>query len=332
MKNKILISLILILLISIGLVQQKISNLSDGNHLAIGLGFDSKETGQVKSAKVEKMIYNLPEIKRAEIAKLPKRKEKSRDPQIWAKNYILMDVTNSYPLMEKDSHTLVPIASTTKIMTALIVLDNYKMDEVVTISQNAATQIGSEINLRMNEKLTVKSLLYALLIKSGNDAAMAFAEHMNPGGVEEFVRKMNKKAEYLGLKDTLFKDPAGLDDTSKSTAFDLAILASYAMRNKDFRSIVKTPEYTITSLDGKLSHELKTSNRLIKSDEPFFLSYATGIKTGFTPEAGHCLIASAEKDSINLVSVILHTNEDTIEASAKESKKLLQWGYDNYNF
>lgn len=328
-KSKILLAIIIILMVGIGVIQYQIFRVSKQEVVALN---SEKDSGQVKSAQIEEIDTKLPELKLDQIAKFPQRKEGSGDPRIYANNYILIDVATAYLLSEKDSKVQVPIASTTKIMTAIIVLENYQLDEIVTISQNAASQIGSDIYLMTNEKMTVKNLLYALLVKSGNDAAMALAEHINPGGLEEFVRRMNQKAEYLGLKDTEFKDPSGLDDSGHSTAFDLAVLAAYAMRNKDFNDFVETSEYTIISTDGQQAHKLETSNRLIDPKEPLYYPLATGLKTGFTPEAGHCLVAAANKDGHNLVSVVLKTFEDTKEASAKESKKFLQWGFDSFEF
>lgn len=330
MKNKIYILIIAILIISIFGIQYRIHKTSNTSNLAINKS--NNETGIVKSAKTSTSIdLHLPEISNIILSKFPIKKNEVKDPSVYAHNYVLMDEETGYLLVEKDSHEKVPIASTTKIMTAMLVLENYHLDDIVTISQNAASQIGSDINLRTNEKMTVRNLLYALLVMSGNDSAMALAEHIQ-GGLSEFVKNMNEKAKYLQMNDTQYKDPAGLDDSGYSSAFDLAVIASYAMKNKQFSDIVKTTDYTINSVDGKLSHKLTSSNRLIKQDESLFYSNANGIKTGFTPTAGHCLVSSAIKDNRELVGVILNTNESTVDASAKESKKLLQWGFDNFLF
>jgi len=327
MKSKYII--ITVLIIGIVFIQYKIFNISQSKSENID---PPKEEGSVKGAKTEKIDLQLPEIKDVVLPALPEKKENISDPEIHAKNYILIHENTNYPLIEKDASASVPIASTTKIMTAIIALENYNLDDVVEISQNAATQIGSDVFLQIGEKISVKNLLYALLIKSGNDSAMALAEYMKPYGKDSFVLKMNEKAKYLNMKNTELKDPAGLDDSGKSSAFDLAIIASYSMKNPVFSEIVKTPLIDITSTDGKFAHKLDSSNRLIKPDEPLFYQNAIGIKTGYTPEAGHCLVSAAKLQNTTLIAVVLNTTESTNDASAKESKKLLEWGFSSFNY
>lgn len=321
-KEKVFLIFIFILIIGIGIIQYLILNSNKTD-------VDSS-SGQVKSAEIDLSKQTIEEFSTQEIKIPPQKIKDFRPAYIAAKNYILIDAETAYPLVQKDPYIAVPIASTTKIMSAIVALENYNLNDIVEISSNAARQIGSEIMLRTGEKLSVESLLYALLIQSGNDAAMALAEHFPQRGLEGFVAEMNRKAQYLQLKGTEFKDPAGLDDAGRSTAFDLAVLTSYAFKNPTFRKIVKIPEFTITSVDGKFAHQLENSNRLVKGDEPLYYPYALGVKTGFTPEAGHCLVAVAEKDNRRLVSVILNTYENTVEASAKESRKLLEWGFNNF--
>lgn len=260
---------------------------------------------------------------------LPPVKINSSQPTVSANAVYLVDVASAYPVYSYNADKKVPIASITKIMTAIVVLEEYQLDDMVTISQNAATTIGSDIQLQTGEELTIESLLKALLIKSGNDAAVALAEHI---GFEKFVAKMNQKAQFLGLSDTQFKDPAGLDDQGYSTARDLGTLSAYAMRDPRFWAITRIAETTIYSANGKLAHKLETSNRLIKPDHPLFLSGANGIKTGFTPEAGHSLVSSATRSGHTLVGVVLNTTDQTTEASAQESRKLLEWGFANHRW
>lgn len=314
-QNKILLLIVIILLLSIG-------HLNYGNFL--NYSKDNFNNGQIKG------IISKTENKNIQIAKIPQKKNNFNDPKIWADVYILIDRDSFYPLIEKNSQKNVPIASTTKIMTAIIALENYNLEEIVTVSQNAAAQIGSDIFLKTNEKITVNDLLYCLLIKSGNDSAMALAEHLT-GNYSDFVKKMNVKADYLGLKQTEFIDPAGLDDNGHSTAHDLAVMAAYALKNKTFSEIVKISEATVTSKNG-IVHKLENSNRLVKNNELLYYPSAIGVKTGYTPDAGHCLVAASQKNDHTLISVILNTTENTAEASAKESKKLLEWGYTNYEW
>lgn len=268
----------------------------------------------------------------------PEKIGKVNDPPVYAKSIILMDGATSYPMYEKNAHTSLPIASTTKIMTAILILENTEdneMDGEVTVSREAALQPGHIIGLRWDEKIRLKDLLNGLLLASGNDAAYALAQTVGekiPGeddSVKKFVDRMNEKAVYLGLDNTKFRDPAGLDDSGHSSAFDLAMMASYALRQPKFSEIVRQKEMDIYSIDGKVRHHLKNSNRLVGEwDYPG----AIGVKTGFTPEAGHTLVAAAERNGHRLISVILNTNEYTITASASESRKLLDWGFNNWKW
>ncbi len=248
---------------------------------------------------------------------------RNNPPDVLAKSYIVIDASNKYPLTTRDPDTLAPIASITKIMTAMVVLQTLPLDKVVTVSADAATITGSEIQLLTGETITVRNLLYALLINSANDAAMALAQaNTTPN---DFVARMNQTARDLGLTNTIFKDPAGLDDSGHSTPRDIALLMSYAMSNPIFRDIAATPRYTITSVNGRYNHVLKTSNRLIDPEDPLYYPNAMGGKTGFTYVAGHCLVAVADVNGKRYVAVILNTNNQALDASAREARKLLVW-------
>lgn len=256
------------------------------------------------------------------VLSLPKQAPKK--PNIYARSYIVLDSTSKYPLAAKNADTSVSIASTTKIMTALVALETLKLDQVITITPEASSIPGSQMHFVKGEKHTVKNLLYALMVNSANDAAIALSQA--DGTTEEFISLMNKKAQTLGLTKTHYADPAGLEAGSTSSPRDLAILMDLALQNSVFRTLVGTPTHSILSADGKYRYELRNSNRLIHPDEPLYLPSTIGGKTGFTYEAGHCLISAYEKpDGTRLIAVILHTNEDTKEASARESRKLLTW-------
>ncbi len=244
-------------------------------------------------------------------------------PAIYAKSFIVIDGKTKYPLAAKDADTPVPIASTTKIMTALVALDTLELDEVGTVPREAAQIEGSEIHLLTGEKMTVENLLYATLVSSANDAANALARMH--GTSEEFIAKMNAKAETLGLRNTHYYSVEGLDDRGHSTPRDLALLTSYALENPLFRKIVSTPQYTITSADGRYQHPLVSSDRLIRPEEALYYPAAIGVKTGFTYEAGHCLVAAADYGSSRHIAVVLNTTESTNDASAREARKLLVW-------
>jgi len=281
-----------------------------------------QRAGVKKVANASIQSLTLPEI-------LPRPSLRTGAPQAYAnaRHFLLADLETGLILAKHESAAKVPIASTTKIMTAIVVLESYDLENEVTVSETAANQIGADSYLRTGEVITVENLLNCMLIKSGNDAAYALAEHMNSQGeygVSKFVAKMNEKAKELKLENTFFKDPAGLSAEGYSSAFDLFIMTKYALNKPEFASIVKKKEWTAKSADGATWHELKSSNRLVTEyDYPG----AIGVKTGYTPEAGHCLVGAAEKDGRILVSIVLNTYSDTPSASADEAKKLFDWGF-----
>lgn len=267
---------------------------------------------------------SLPDIKVP-----PRVSMNAADPNIYARNYLLLDSESNTYLSKQKENDKVPIASTTKIMTAVIVLENYKLDDIVTISSTAARQVGLDYTTTTNEQLTVGNLLKVLLIISSNRAAYALAEHINVGeetGVNKFVGLMNAKALTLGMNSTEYHDPAGLDTTGWSTASDLAIITKYALRDPVFAEIVRTAQTTVSSVSGRISHDLKNSNRLVSE---WNYSGILGVKTGYMPEASHCLVAAAERDGHTLIAIIIYTFNDTPTASAEEARKLLDWGWRN---
>lgn len=214
------------------------------------------------------------------------------------------------------------MASITKIMTAVIVLESVGLDEQLTVSARAAGVGESAANLRAGDTLSVRKMLEALLVKSGNDAAIALAEHVS-GTEEEFVRLMNQKAAALGLSSTRFANSHGLDAPGHHTsARDLAVLAQYAMRDGEFRRCVGL---TKTILNGSAgSRELENSNLLIGT-----LVGATGIKTGWTSKAGYCLAASAKRHDLELTAVILGAG--TENSRFDRARTLLEWGFEHYS-
>lgn len=320
MRDKILLSIIFVLIIAITYINigSKYFNFQKNNEENI--------TGQVKSATINNDVFSF----KQNISTRPQKNDSFYSPDdIWANSYILIDEGSSEILTAQNENDIVPIASTTKIMTAIVALENYNLDDIFTISEDASYQTPTVIGLMPQEQISAHDLLYGLLIKSGNDTAYALAENM---GFDNFVNKMNEKAKYLGLNDTNFKDPAGLNDEGRSTAHDMAFIAAYALKFDVIRQIVTTPEKTIYSADGLYEHYLDNSNRLILSDGPLYYQPAIGLKTGYTPDAGHCLVSAAQKDGHTLISVVLNTYEDTAEASAKESRKLLDWGFNCYSW
>lgn len=215
------------------------------------------------------------------------------------------------------------MASTTKIMTAVVVLESASLDETLSVTSSAGRVGESVAGLKTGDQLTVRTALEGMLVKSGNDAAEALAVYIG-GSEAEFVAMMNKKADELGLTSTRFANPHGLDAKGHhTTARDLAILARYAMSNDEFRRIVGLPS---VDLDGQGPlQELETSNLLIGD----YLG-TTGIKTGWTNDAGYCLVASAKRRDIELFAVVLGTKSES--ARFDQAKDLLDWGFEHYAF
>jgi len=305
-----------------------LSVITSALHLPISSFFDKalvkNEIGESNIVSAEYSSLELPIL-----IKPPEVKKGAKSPNIFAYRYILGDADSGVILAKEDHALKVPIASTTKIMTAMVVLEKYTLTDIVTVSPAAAYQPGADAFLRVGEKITIENLLYCLLLKSGNDSAYALAEHMNiegDVGITRFVDAMNEKAKSLGMKDTTYADPAGLDTTGLSTAYDLFTLTRHALNNKKFASIIRLKEATVRSNDNKTQHVLKNSNRLVGE---YDYVGAIGVKTGYMPEAGHCLVSAARRDDHTLIGVVLYTYADTAPASADESRKLLNWGWQN---
>ncbi|MBQ8003121.1 MAG: D-alanyl-D-alanine carboxypeptidase [Clostridia bacterium] len=222
-----------------------------------------------------------------------------------ANSAIVIDCASKRVLFEKNAYTKRGMASTTKIMTALICIEKLDFDEIVTVSPHAAGTEGSSIWLSPGEKISVEDLLYGLLLSSGNDAATALAEH-TAGSVAAFVQLMNRRARDIGAYNTNFTNPHGLpDDNHYTTAYDLAIITAEAMNNERFSQIVATKNKTISWEGSQWDRSLSNHNKLLKMYDA-----ATGVKTGFTKKDGRCLVSAAEKNGIRLVGVTLSAPDD----------------------
>lgn len=215
------------------------------------------------------------------------------------------------------------IASTTKIMTAILVLEKLSLNDVAVTSKRASEVGESEIYLVQGERLTVEQLLYASMLRSANDAIMTLTEK-TAGSVENFVKMMNGKAKELGMKSTNFTNPHGLTNGShKSSAKDLAILSRYAMKNAVFRKIVSTKKIIIPWPGRQYKRLVENHNRLIGK-----YKYAIGIKTGFTNDSQHCLASAARKGNKEVIAVLLGGRSGEIVAN--ESQQLLEYGLNNF--
>ena len=252
---------------------------------------------------------------------------KVSEPGVAARAWALMDLRSGEYLAGDDASRELPIASTTKIMAALVVLDGADPEEEVTVSEDAAayaTPAYSNVGLLPGDALSVRELLMAALISSGDDAAYALAEHVGGGGeagVNDFVTRMNEKARALGLEHTHFENPVGFDERGHySSAQDLATLAQAAMLNPEFREMVSTPYATIHTRDREIP--LSNTNLLLSTYGP-----ATGIKTGTTPGAGESLVSSAARGDESYVCVILDSQEERFAASVRA----LRYGFAAYD-
>lgn len=232
-----------------------------------------------------------------------------------AKSAVLIDASDGKILYEKNADLQLPMASTTKIMTALIAIEHGVLEETVTVSAEAVGVEGSSIYLTAGERLTLMELLYAVLLSSANDAATAVAIHIG-GSVEGFVTMMNQKAADLSLNNTHFCNPHGLNDKEHYTsAVDLARLTACALKNDIFAKIVATEKYEIPAGSGK--RLLVNHNRLLRSYEG-----AIGVKTGFTRSSGRCLVSAARRDGLTLIAVTLSAPNDW-----NEHTKMLDYGF-----
>lgn len=244
-------------------------------------------------------------------------------PEISGEAAVLLDSKNGQVLFEKNPHQRIYPASTTKILTAILALENGKLDDMVTIPKEACNIEGSAIGLQEGEKISLGDLLYSLLLISGNDAAVAIAQHVG-GSVEGFVQLMNKKAAELGAVESHFNNPNGLPDPDHySTAYDMALIARYAMQNPEFREIVSTETKTIHRDDPKAQIFLENHNRLLWRYEG-----AIGVKTGYTTQAGQCLISAVNRQGRELIAVVMKSEGSNIWP---DSTKLLDYGFSEYN-
>lgn len=238
-------------------------------------------------------------------------------PKVDAGSAIVMDYESGRVLFEKNAYTKRPMASTTKIMTAIIAIEKCNLQDEVTISKRAASIHGSNVGFKAGQKYKMIEVLYGLMLNSGNDAAIAIAEHIS-GTVEKFAEEMNRKAMEIGAQKTSFKSPHGLDmDGHFSTAYDLAIITRYALKNKVFSSIVKTKSITISG------HDLHNTNEMLN-----IYPGADGVKTGYTGKAGRCLVTSATRNGLRLISVVLGCA--TRYKRAQASKTILDYAFSSY--
>ena len=242
-------------------------------------------------------------------------------PSINSKRFVIYDRISKTIIWGKDEKIRSAMASTTKIMTATIVIENANLNDEVTISSKAGGTGGSRLGLKSGDKITVYDLLYGLMLRSGNDAAVALAEHVG-GSVEKFAEIMNKKAEELKLTNTHFVTPHGLDNSEHyTTAYELAKLTDYALQNEKFANIVGTK--TTTIYINNQARQITNTNELLG-----VLNGVVGVKTGFTNNAGRCLVTETKRNDMDIITVVL--GADTKEFRTKDSIKLIEYTFSNY--
>ncbi len=255
-------------------------------------------------------------------------------PSITAKGAILVETSTGRILYEKSSTRQMYPASTTKIMTAILVIENCDLSDIVTVSETALSNIPTgyvTCDIQVGEEISVKDLLYALMVKSANDAAYVLAEHV-AGTIDNFSSMMNAKAKEIGCKETNFVNPNGIHSQRHySSAYDLYLMAQYGMKNETFRNLVSTTSYTLpaTNKHSEADRSFTTTNELINPDSgDNFYSNAIGIKTGFTSQAGNCLVAESSRDGLDFIAVVL--NAEDSKSRYTDCKTLFDFAFDNY--
>lgn len=246
---------------------------------------------------------------------------KNNIPDINSRACVVIDRNSNTIIYGKNENSQKKMASTTKIMTATIIIENCNLDQIVEVSKKSAGTGGSRLGLKTGDKITVRDLLYGLMLCSGNDAAVALAEHAG-GSVEGFAELMNKKSENLGLSNTHFVTPHGLDSNEHyTTAYELALLTNYALNNKTFTNIVGTKNYTVT-ING-YPKSLNNTNELLGNFDGIY-----GVKTGFTNGANRCLVTACKRNDMDIICVVL--GADTKQFRTSDSVKLINYTFDNF--
>ncbi|MBT2693304.1 D-alanyl-D-alanine carboxypeptidase family protein [Bacillus sp. ISL-55] len=240
------------------------------------------------------LVYCIPQTAQASVS-------------VSARSAVLIEQESGRVLFEKDAHRVSRIASITKIMTAILAIESGKLDEKVKVSENAVRTEGSSIYLKPGEKIRLEDLVYGLMLRSGNDAAVAIAEHVG-GSLDGFAYLMNEKAQQIGMKNTHFANPHGLDDHEDhvSTAYDMAILTRYAMENEIYKEISGTKVHRAPNPTETWDRVWKNKNRLLTEK----YKYSTGGKTGYTKRAKRTLVSTAQKDDFGLIAVTLNAPDD----------------------
>lgn len=266
-------------------------------------------------------LENFPEEELWEEIESINKDSKSDEPKLNSKSAIVFDRTSKKVIYGKNIDEKRAMASTTKIMTAIIVLEKGNLSDEIEVCSKAANTGGSRLGLKKNDKISLEDLLYGLMLRSGNDSAVQIAIHLG-GTVEGFAELMNNKAKEIGLKNTNFVTPHGLDNANHyTTAYELALLTDYALNIKEFAEIVNTKTATI-HINGNAMN-INNTNELLG-----YLNGVNGVKTGFTNNAGRCLVTSTTRNNWQIISVVL--GADTKKFRTMDSIKLIEYTFKNY--
>ena len=255
--------------------------------------------------------------------------------EVDAKASIIVESNSGKILYEDNAHKKNYPASVTKILTAIVVLENCELDDTAVVTSSAVSNIPSGYVLAplfVGEEMKIKDLLYALMLKSANDAAYVLAEHVG-GSVDGFSDMMNKKAEEIGCKNSHFVNPNGIhNENHYTTAYDMYLISKYAMENEDFEKIVSTYQYTLPETNKYKNNDrvMKNTNIFVDPNSKYYDKDIKGIKTGTTTQAGNCLITDIKKDDFDVITVVL--GAETSDSKFTETIKMVNYAFDNFTF
>lgn len=303
-----ILSAIIVLLISVHLVL--------GFDKAVVLVQSSVAAGNIPASNTTSEEIVPPKI----ITPLPPKPLGITAPTLTASASLVKDVSSGTLLFTKNEHSRVPIASTTKIMTALVGSERFQQNDILEV-KNLSGVSGSTMGLTLGERISFRSLLYGMLLNSGNDAAYTIA-HNYPGGYKSFIEAMNSKASDLGLQNTHFDNPAGFDSPKHySSAYDLSVIAGAASENANIMRVVGTKEAQVGSVNGEEIHNLKNLNKLLNTPG------VIGFKTGFTPVAKENFVGLIDRDGHRILTVVLGSDD-----RFGETLMLINWAYSNFSW
>lgn len=273
----------------------------------------------INQTQGDKTISKLPVAGDIDAKFFPIRNWAVDEPEILAKSAIVLNFRNDRrdsTLYQKNTNQVLPIASLTKLMTAIIAVENYDPETIIKVSKDSIETNGNNGGLINGEELKVRDLLYIMLVESSNDAAVSLAKDNPQVTYDEFILRMNNKAKELGLKNTNFVEPVGLDSYNQSTVSEIAILAEYAFKLPLLSEILKTQETTIYSIDKKFIHNITSTNKLLGK-----IPQLIGGKTGYTEEAGGCLMTISNISNDNyLITVVLGSTQ-----READTENLIDW-------